>query len=101
MTDPTIVPVGQSWNYPMSTSATTLTLIAAVMPDVATATIAVDVYNAIGTLVGTSGPVVGAGVATIPTPGAGTYTIRVRNLGTSSVSPSATTIVREPLIQQQ
>jgi hypothetical protein len=100
MTDPTIVPVGQSWNYPMSTSATTLALIAAVTPDVATATIAVDVYNAIGTLVGTSGPVIGAGVATIPTPGAGTYTIRVRNLGTSSVSPSSTTVVREPLIQQ-
>ena len=98
--DPVVVPVGQSNDYPMATSATTLALIAAVTPDVATATIAVDVYNSLGTLVGTSGPIVGAGVATVPTPGAGTYKIRVRNLGTTAVTPTPTIVVREPLIQQ-
>jgi hypothetical protein len=98
--DPLVVPVGSSSDYPVSTSATTLALIASVTPDVATATIAVDVYNAAGTLVGTSGPVVGAGVATIPSPGAGNYKIRVRNLGTSSVSPTPTVVVREPPIIQ-
>jgi hypothetical protein len=98
--DPVVVAVGQSGDYPAATSATTLALIAAVTPDVATATIAVDVYNALGALVGTSGPIVGVGVATIPTPGAGNYKIRVRNLGTSSVSPTPTIVIREPLIQQ-
>jgi len=97
---PVIVPVGQSSDYPASTSATTLALIASVTADIATATIAVDVYNSLGTLVGTSGPIVGAGVATIPTPAAGTYNIRVRNLGTTSVTPTPTVVVREPLIQQ-
>ena len=100
VSDPAIVAVGQSWDYPMSTSPTTLALIAAVTPDVATATIAVDVYNAIGTLVGTSGPIIGAAVATVPTPAAGTYTIRVRNLGTAAVTPTSTTVVREPGIPQ-
>jgi streptogramin lyase len=98
--DLVVVPVGQSSDYPASTSATTLALIASVTPDVATATIAVDVYNSIGTLVGTSGPIVGAGLATIPTPGAGNYKIRVRNLGTTSVTPTPTIVVREPLVQQ-
>jgi len=100
VSDPAVVAVGQSWDYPMSTSPTTLALIAAVTPDVATATIAVDVYNSIGTLVGTSGPIVGAAVATVPAPTAGNYTIRVRNLGTTTVSPTSTTVVREPGIQQ-
>jgi hypothetical protein len=98
--DLAVVPVGQSSDYPASTSATTLALIAAVTPDVPTATIAVDVYNSLGALVGTSGPIVGAGVATVPTPGAGTYKIRVRNLGTSAVTPTPAIVVREPLIQQ-
>jgi len=98
--DPVVVPVGASNDYPMATSATTLALIASVTPDIATATIAVDVYNSLGALVGTSGPIVGAGVATVPTPGAGDYKIRVRNLGTASVTPTPTIVVREPLIQQ-
>jgi len=98
--DPVVVPVGQSGDYPTATSATTLALIAAVTPDIATATIAVDVYNSLGTLVGTSGPIVGVGVATIPTPGAGNYKVRVRNLGPSAVSPTPTIVIREPLIQQ-
>jgi hypothetical protein len=97
---PPVVPVGQSWEYPMSTTPTSLALIAAAMPDSPTATIAVDVYNSIGTLVGTSGPIVGAATATVPTPAAGNYTIRVRNLGTANVTPTPTVVVREPLIQQ-
>jgi len=97
---PAVVPVGQSWDYPMSTTPTTLALIAAATPDSPTATIAIDVYNSIGTLVGTSGPIVGAATATVPTPAAGNYTIRVRNLGTANVTPSPAVVVREPLIQQ-
>jgi hypothetical protein len=100
MAAPTVVPVGQSWDYPMSTTPTSLALIAAATPDSPTATIAVDVYNSIGTLVGTSGPIVGAATATVPTPAAGNYTVRIRNLGTSNVTPTPTVVVREPLIQQ-
>lgn len=96
MADPTILPVAQILEYPVSTTATTLALIAAATPDLATATISVDVYNSLGTLVGSSGPIVGAAVATVPTPAAGDYTIRVRNLSSASVTPTPTMVVREP-----
>jgi len=94
--DAAILPVAQIMEYPVSTTATTLALIAAATPDIATATISVDVYNSLGTLVGSSGPIVGAAVATIPTPAAGNYTVRVRNLSTLAVTPTPAMVVREP-----
>ena len=98
--DPAVVPAGSSRDFSVQTTATTVALVAAVVASASTATIAVDVYNALGTLVSSSGPGVGAGVATLPTPGAGTYTIRVRNLGIAATTATATMVVREPLIQQ-
>jgi len=61
----------------------------------------VDVYNSLSALVGTSGPMIGAGLATVPAPGPGNYTIRVRNLGTTSMTQSPTFVVREPALVQQ
>jgi hypothetical protein len=93
--DPAAVPAMSSSDYPASTSASSLALIATAQADVATATIAVDVYNAVGTLVGTSGPMIGAAAVTVPAPGAGNFTVRVRNLSGSSVSSTPSIIVRD------
>jgi hypothetical protein len=98
--DPAVVPAGSSRDFSIPTTATTLAVIAAVAADVPTATIAVDVYNALGVLVSTSGPIVGTGITTMPAPGAGTYKVRVRNLGSAAVTATATMVVREPMIQQ-
>ena len=84
-------------SFSMTTTATSLAMIAAVEPDDLTATMAVDVYNAIGTLVGTSGPMIGVAAVTIPSPGAGTFTVKVRNLSGRTVNFTPTFVVREPV----
>ena len=94
--NPATIAAGQSAAFPVVTAATTLAIIAAVVPDKPTAIVAVDVYNAAGTLVGTSGPVVGIATATVPAPGAGTFTARVRNLSPTPVICTPTLVVREP-----
>jgi hypothetical protein len=86
-------------SYSVATTSTSLALIASAQADNPLATIAVDVYNAAGVLVGTSGPLAGIAAVTIPTPGAGTFTVKVRNLGTSAVNVTPTFVVREPLLQ--
>lgn len=96
--DATPVAAGQVADYQVVTSASPLALIAAVQPDNAMAVVAVDVYNTLGTLVGTSGPVVGLATATVPTPGAGTFTVRVRNLSAVPVTCTPTFVVREPAV---
>ena len=63
--------------------------------------IAVDIYNALGVLSATSGPLAGSALVTLPLPGAGTYTARVRNLGTGTVTQAPTFILREPALPQQ
>jgi len=60
--------------------------------------VAVDVYNSLGTLVGTSGPLVGIATATVPTPGAGTFTVRVRNLSAVPITYTPTFVVRDPAL---
>jgi streptogramin lyase len=98
MADPASIAAGAALEYPLAASGTTLALIASVTADSPTATIAVDVYNALGALVATSGPMAGAGIATVPTPPAGTYKVRVRNLSLAPIVHTPTFIVREPAI---
>jgi hypothetical protein len=86
-------------SYTVATTATSLALIASVQADNPLGTIAADVYNAAGVLVATSGPMAGLAAVTLPTPGAGTFTVKVRNLGASSVNITPTFVVREPLVQ--
>jgi hypothetical protein len=97
--DPASLPGQQSVAYPLTASAGTLALIASVEAE-PTAQIAVDIYNALGVLSATSGPMVGTAVCTLPLPGAGNYTARVRNLGFTSVTSTPTFVVRDPLVQQ-
>jgi hypothetical protein len=99
--DPSPLPAMNTTDYTVSTSATSLGLIASAQADNPTATLAVDVYNAVGTLVGTSGPLVGIAAVTVPTPGAGNFIVRVRNLSGSSVNQTPTIVVREPAVVQQ
>ena len=82
--------------YQVATTATTLALIATATSDDPTATIAVDIYNAVGTLVATSAPLPGLAALTVPAPGAGLFTVRVRNLGLKTVTLTPTVLVREP-----
>ena len=98
--DPAMLPGQQSVDYPISTNASTLALIAAVEAD-PLSMIAVDIYNALGVLSATSGPLAGSALVTLPLPGAGTYTARVRNLGTGTVTQAPTFILREPALPQQ
>jgi len=100
-TDPAPLAAAQTADFEVTTSATPLALIAAVQPDNATAMLAVDVYNSLGTLVGTSGPVVGLATAIVPTPGAGAFKVRVRNLGAVPINITPTFVVRDPALPVQ
>jgi len=82
--------------YPVTTTASTLTLLATAKADDLTATIAVDIYNAMGLLVATSGPVPGLATVTMIAPAAGTYNISVRNLSGRAVNVTPTILMREP-----
>jgi hypothetical protein len=97
--DPASLPGQQSADYPLAASAGTLALIASIEAD-PTAQIAVDIYNALGVLAATSGPMVGTAVCTLPLPSAGSYTARVRNLGFTPATSTPTLIVRDPIVQQ-
>jgi hypothetical protein len=97
--DPAQVPGQQGVDYPLTASASTLALIASVETD-PTAQIAVDIYNALGVLAATSGPMVGNAVVTLPLPAAGTYTARVRNLGLSPVTNTPTLVIRDSVVPQ-
>jgi hypothetical protein len=96
--DPALVAASAAASYRISTTATSLALMATAPADVTTAAIAVDVYNALGTLVATSGPLVGVAAVTLPTPGTGDFTVQIRNLSMGSVNITPTFVVREPLV---
>ena len=85
-------------DFSATTTASTLAIVATAQADNVTATIAVDVYNGLGVLVGSSGPLPGLATATVPAPGAGTFTVRVRNLSGGAVNITPTVLVREPLM---
>ena len=84
-------------DYAVTTTATTLALVASVQPDDPTAAIGVDIYNAMGLLLSTSALLPGVpSVTTLAAPGAGTFTVRVRNLSGRTVGITPTVLVREP-----
>jgi hypothetical protein len=93
--DVTPLASGQTVDYTMTASPTTLALIAVAEADDALAQIGIDIYNAQGLLVARSAPSLGIAVAQVALPPAGTYTWRVRNYG-GPVNYTPTSIVREP-----
>jgi hypothetical protein len=92
-----VAPMAISAEYPVATSPTCLALLATAQADDALATIAVDVYNAAGSLVATSGPLPGVATVTVPSPGAGNFSVKVRNLGGNAASVTPTIVVRDLL----
>jgi streptogramin lyase len=87
---------GQSADFPVTTSPTTLALIATATADDPLAQIGVEIYDALGLLVATSAPSLGVAVATVPLPAASTYTARIRNYGMTPITHTPRLIVREP-----
>ncbi len=93
---PAIGPM-QSADFPVTTSATSLALIGVVTADDLLAQIGVEIYNAAGLLVGTSAPsIAGVAAATVALPAPGTYKVRIRNYGATTVTHTPKLIVREP-----
>lgn len=93
--DSTPLAAGQTADYSMTASPTSLALIAMAEADDPLAQLGIDVYNAQGLLVARSAPALGIAVAQVALPSAGAYTWRVRNYG-GAVNYTPTTIVREP-----
>jgi len=75
------VPGGQSVDYPMTADANTL-LLGTTLTSLDPGTmLAVEVYNPAGQLLIAPLPTPGVAIVTVPTLTAGTYTVRVKNLG--------------------
>ena len=96
--DSTPLAAGQTVEYPLTASATTLALIANVTADNPLAQIGVEVYNQVGALVASGVSVAGVAVATVPMPAAGDYKVRVKNYGLRSITHTPTLLVREPWV---
>ena len=94
--DSTPLAAGQTVEYPLTASATTLALIANVTADNPLAQIGVEVYNQVGALVANGVSVAGVAVATVPMPAAGDYKVRVKNYGLGAITHTPTLLVREP-----
>jgi len=95
--DPVAAPALSATSYyPVTTTASTLTLLATATSDDPTATIAVDIYNSMGLLVASSGALPGVATVTMLAPGAGTFNVSVRNLSGRTVNVTPTILMREP-----
>jgi hypothetical protein len=95
--DPVATPAASATSYyPVTTTASTLTLLATATSDDPTATIAVDIYNSMGLLVASSGALPGVATVTMLAPGAGTFNVSVRNLSGRTVNVTPTILMREP-----
>jgi hypothetical protein len=94
--DPAPVASGAVSESTVTAPAGALALVAMAQADDITAPIAIDIYNGFGLLMATSGPLPGLATVSLPTPAAGTFTIKVRNLSGHSVNVTPTTILRVP-----
>jgi streptogramin lyase len=88
---------GQTADYPMIASSTSLALIAIAASDTdPTALLKVEIYNAVGALIASSPATPGLAAATVLLPAPGNYTARVRNLALGTVTYTPKLIVRQP-----
>jgi hypothetical protein len=95
--DPAALSAGQTKDYSMTASPTSLALIAlAVAEDDPTAFLSVDIFNSLGQLVATSPVTPGLAAATVLLPVAGNYTARVHNQNPAAATHTPKLIVREP-----
>jgi hypothetical protein len=94
--DPAPLSAGQSINYPITASPTSLALIAIATADDPLAQITVEIHNALGMLVAGTVSTPGSAVSTLLLPAAGTYTVHLTNVGLGSFNHTPTLVVREP-----
>jgi hypothetical protein len=95
--DPAPLGAGQTADYPMTASPTSLALIAvATAESDPTALLSVDIYDALGVLVATSPVTPGVAAVTALLPVPGNYTARVHNQALGAATHTPTLIVREP-----
>ena len=92
--DTTALGAGQMAEYPLTATSTSLALIVNVITDDTLAQMTVEIYNQLGALVASGVSVGGVAAATLPTPAAGTYKVRVKNYGLRSVNHTPTFLVR-------
>jgi hypothetical protein len=86
---------GQTVSYPMAASSSTLALVAVATADDPLAQLKVEIFNALGLIVASSTPTPGFGVATVPLPAPGNYTVKVKNMGYTANTHSPMLITRE------
>jgi hypothetical protein len=79
---------GQSVDYPTTVGTDNLLLVATATAADPTALLGLEVYNPAGALVASALPTPGTAIATVPTLTAGSYIVRVKNLG---LAPTALT----------
>ena len=95
--DPVATPAfSATSSLPAPTTASSMTLLATASADDPLATIAVDIYNSMGLLVASSGPMPALATVTMLAPGAGAFNVSVRNLSGRAVNVTPTILVREP-----
>jgi hypothetical protein len=94
--DTTALGPGQIAEYPLTAASTTLALIVNVIADDPLAQMTVEIYNALGALVASGVSAGGVTLATVSTPPAGAYKVRVKNYGLRSVNQTPTFLVRQP-----
>jgi hypothetical protein len=95
--DPAPLQAGQTMDYPMTASSTSLALIAlAVAEDDPTAFLSVDIFNSLNQLVATSAVTPGLAAATVLLPAPGNYIARVHNQNPAASTHTPKLIVREP-----
>jgi len=96
--DPTTLAAGQSVQYTLTASPTTLALLAGATAGDPTASLTVEIYNALGVLVAGSVSTPGSALAMLAAPSAGTYTVKVKNVGAGGLTQTPTLVVREPWV---
>ena len=96
--DPSPLAPGQSAQYQLTASPTTLALLAATTADDLLGSVTVEIYNALGVLVAGSVSTPGSALSTLPLPSPGTYTVKVKNVGIRTFTHTPTLVIREPWV---
>jgi hypothetical protein len=94
--DPSPLGPGQSAQYQLVASPTTLALLAGATADDVLGSVTVEIYNALGVLVAGSVSTPGSALSTLPLPSPGTYTVNVKNVGIRTFTHTPTLVIREP-----
>jgi hypothetical protein len=90
------VGAGQTVEYPLTATASSLAIIGSVKATSLTAQMGVEIVNGLGAVVATGASIGGVAVATLALPAPGTYKVRMKNYGLTSVTQTPTMIDRQP-----